>query len=99
MKRIYISGPMTGIPEFNFPAFHTEAARLRTLGYEVVNPAEINPDVTMDWHMCLRKDIVELVQCDAIALMDGWQASSGVHLEMHIAHRIGMKIVIARELT
>ncbi|MCI4427735.1 MAG: recombinase RecT [Burkholderiales bacterium] len=36
MKRIYISGPMTGLPELNFPAFNAEAARLRALGFEAV---------------------------------------------------------------
>ncbi|RCI66099.1 DUF4406 domain-containing protein, partial [Pseudomonas aeruginosa] len=28
IKRIYLAGPMTGLPEHNFPAFHAEAARL-----------------------------------------------------------------------
>ena len=45
--KIYIAGPMTGLPELNFPAFHAEAARLRAFGYEVINPAEINPDKHM----------------------------------------------------
>lgn len=31
---------MRGIPEFNFPAFHAEAASLRAQGHEVFNPAE-----------------------------------------------------------
>jgi len=39
-KRIYISGPMTGLPEHNFPAFHAAAERLRKAGWEVNNPAE-----------------------------------------------------------
>lgn len=39
-QRIYLAGPMTGLPEHNFPAFHAEAARLRGLGYHVENPAE-----------------------------------------------------------
>ena len=47
--RIYVAGPMTGHPQLNFPAFHTEAARLRALGYEVVNPAELNADPGADW--------------------------------------------------
>lgn len=97
-KRIYISGPMTGIQDFNFPAFHAEADRLRALGYDVVNPAEINPDTTMEWHECMRRDLAELLTCDALALMDGWQKSAGAHLEMHVAHRVGMEIVIAREV-
>ena len=98
MKRIYISGPMTGMPEMNFPAFHAEAARLTALGYDVVNPAELNPEPENGWHECMRNDLAALLTCDALALMDGWQKSAGAHLEMHVAHRVGMEIVIAREV-
>jgi hypothetical protein len=98
MKRIYISGPMTGIQNFNFPAFHAAADRLRTLGYDVVNPVEINPDPEASWHDCMRRDLTALLTCDTLALLDGWQKSAGAHLEMHVAHRVGMEIVIAREI-
>ncbi|MWK56955.1 DUF4406 domain-containing protein, partial [Pseudomonas otitidis] len=29
MKRIYLSGPMSGLPDENRPAFNAEATRLR----------------------------------------------------------------------
>ncbi|TGT76197.1 MULTISPECIES: DUF4406 domain-containing protein [unclassified Mesorhizobium] len=40
MKHIYIAGPMTGIPEFNFPAFNAAADKFRAEGHSVFNPAE-----------------------------------------------------------
>jgi hypothetical protein len=99
VKRIYISGAMSGVPEHNFPAFNAEAARLRALGYEVVNPAEVNPDVTLSWHECLRQDIKLLCDCDTLALLPGWEHSQGAHLELHIAHRLGMTITATERIT
>jgi hypothetical protein len=89
---------MTGISDLNFPAFNAEAERLRSLGFDVVNPAEVNPDAEASWHECMRKDIAALVTCDMLALLPGWERSRGAHLEMHIAHRVGIEIVVAQQL-
>lgn len=93
MKRIYIAGPMTGIEAFNFPAFHAEAARLRSLGHSVINPAEINPDTNLSWADCMRMDIALLVTCNTIRLLPGWANSQGATLEHHIAVRLGMDVL------
>ena len=43
--KVYICGPMTGIPQFNIPLFDKVAAHVREMGFEVVSPAELdNPE-------------------------------------------------------
>ena len=93
MSKVYISGPMTGLPDLNFPEFHAAARRLRKCGYEVVNPAELSPDPGTSWAACLREDIKALCDCDYLVLLQGWEGSKGAHLEVEIAHRIGVRIV------
>jgi len=36
---VYLSGPMTGLPDYNRPAFFAAEKRLRSLGHQVSNPA------------------------------------------------------------
>lgn len=96
--RLYLSGPMSGLPEFNFPAFHKVAGLLRAKGHFVVSPAEITTDTGASWQECLRADIKALCDCDAVALMDGWEHSNGAHLELHIAHRLGLRVHLVRDL-
>lgn len=38
--KVYLAGPMRGIPEFNFPLFRKAAVELRKRGYDVFSPAE-----------------------------------------------------------
>lgn len=97
--RLYIAGPMTGLPDFNRPAFHAAAAQLRAAGYEVVNPAELDsthpiadPGGYGAWGRYMRRDIPHLVKCDALALLPGWTESKGARLEAHIAQELGMRM-------
>jgi hypothetical protein len=96
--KLYIAGPMSGYPELNFPAFHAEAARLRALGFEIVNPAEIDVGPNPDWLSCMRADIRELVTCDGIALLPGWEQSKGATVEHTLARGLGLRVMQARHI-
>lgn len=95
MKRIYISGPMTGKPALNFPAFHAAAAQLRAVGLEVVNPAELDEQdagKAMQWEDYMRRDIKALMDCTHVAVLPGWQESKGASVEVGLAHALGMPV-------
>jgi hypothetical protein len=92
-RRIYIAGPMTGLPEMNFPAFHEAASRWRRAGWEVVNPAENfggRKDLPRSSYM--RADITSLLQCGAIAFLPGSAQSKGASLEYLLAYELGLPI-------
>lgn len=87
----YVAGPMSGLPAWNFPAFHAAAAKLRAEGLTVINPAEITTDTSVPRHVCLKADIAQLIHCDGIALLPGWEHSKGAQLESHIAEELCLK--------
>lgn len=41
--KIYVCGKMTGLPDNNYPESHRVSKELQGAGYEVVNPAELQP--------------------------------------------------------
>jgi len=97
MRPIYLSGPMTGLPDLNFPTFAEMTASLRAGGHTVTNPAEINPEGGT-WIDCMRRDIAALMDCDTVATLPGWEHSKGARLEVLIAERLGMTVVNAHDL-
>jgi len=99
MTVLYISGPMTGLPELNFPAFHAAADLLRGRGFEVVNPAEINPDPNAAWADCLKQDIRALLDCDGIVMLPGYEGSKGARLELLIAAELGLRVYSIGDFT
>lgn len=47
-KKIYIAGPMRGLPEYNFPAFDAAKKELEAIGWEVVSPADLDRQAGFD---------------------------------------------------
>jgi hypothetical protein len=106
VARVYIAGPMTGRPNFNADAFIRAKGMLHLLGHEPVSPIDLNlasglisvahdgtvsEAVEYSRNAALSGDIRALVQCDAIALLSGWQESKGASLEERIARALGLR--------
>ncbi|MDR8400094.1 DUF4406 domain-containing protein [Paraburkholderia sp. USG1] len=98
--KLYLAGPMTGYPELNFPLFRAEAARLRALGFQIVNPAELNEGNDGDWLACMRVDIAAIMteKCDGIALLPGWEQSRGAPIEHNLMRDLGLRVMLARHI-
>jgi hypothetical protein len=79
---------MTGKPDFNFPAFNAAAEK-----WDVINPAESfggRTDLPRSAYM--RKDIGDLLRCDYVGCLPGWEDSKGASLEVQIAKELGLPI-------
>lgn len=97
-NRVYVAGPMTGIADFNYPAFSAVADQLRALGYEVENPADHGIVEGAQWADYMAYDLTRLGLCGVIALLPGWEKSQGAKLEVLIAERLGITVVNAHDL-
>lgn len=96
MTRVYLSGPMTGIPNWNRPAFMEAAGRLRSCGFEVVNPAEVSIQ-RGTWADFMRHDIRMMLDVDCVVTLPGWKRSKGASLEVHIAEQLGIPVYAYEE--
>lgn len=90
---IYISGPMTGCPDYNYPAFYAAEDQLRRLGYnKIINPAGLSEPGT-DWRICMRRAITELMKADVVVLLPGWERSKGAQIESLLAVKLNMRLL------
>jgi hypothetical protein len=90
--KVYIAGPMTGLPDLNYPAFQAAAAELTARGYDVEDPSTNTNPTPDDYHGWLRAGLAQLIRCDAIALLPGWEASGGARLEVNVGATLGLRV-------
>jgi hypothetical protein len=91
----YLSGPMSGMPLHNKPAFDAAAATLRAAGHVVLNPHEIAPaDPEMTWEAALRTDLLAILMLPdcQLVMLSGWKESRGARLEHHVASELRLPI-------
>ena len=91
-RKIYISGPVTGIPGGNLAAFLDAAAKLMGAGYKVIIPhLFVSGDASHEDAMraCIRRMCAWDVA--GVAQLDGWEDSDGARLEADIADECGIE--------
>jgi hypothetical protein len=101
MKKIYISGPMTGIKDYNYPEFDRVSKFFKDNGHAVVNPADVGRSLNLpdsmsdeDKHKaCMKADIEDLLDCSHIHLLTGWCGSKGARIELSVAESCGIEVV------
>jgi hypothetical protein len=92
---IYISGPMRGVPEMNFPRFNRVAAELRADGHLVLNPAEHPAGLTDAEYMDI--DLALIRACDKVFMLPGWSKSKGACVEHAYAEYLNRDIIYGQE--
>lgn len=90
--KLYIAGPMTGYPEYNYPAFNRAEEILIAHGYDVLNPARRGVVDGWGWVDYMRPALRDISEADGLAVLDGWHASRGATLEVDIAQRLDLRV-------
>ena len=89
---VYISGPMTNIPDFNKPAFFATEYYLRSkYGCQVINPGRQPERPT--WEDYMRHDVRLLEKATVLLQLPGWASSRGAVIEYDLALMHGILIV------
>ena len=103
---MYVAGPMRGISQFNFAAFDCARDLLRSKGYQVISPADLDRANGFDGtsphepsaaelNQMIGRDLDAIRTCTHIALLPGWEKSSGVAVELPLARFLGLKVLDA----
>lgn len=98
-KVVYISGPMRGLPEDNFPAFDKARDEFAMAGWTVISPADVDRiggRSTDNW-VYIERDYYALKYVakmnGAIAMLPGWESSKGAAGELFLSHWGGITIL------
>jgi len=111
--KVYIAGPMSGMPMLNQNAFHEAEKNLKrsNLFREIINPAKLDTSQDIEEQEqhaltdkeyrknAIARDLSLLVECDSIYMLSGWENSKGAQVEHALANYLGLTIFYQSKAT
>lgn len=102
--KVYLAGPMRGLPDWNYLAFDKAEIAWRDAGHHVFNPARLARALGYDFSSCggmadrphlqhvMISDVACLYAAEAIALLPGWELSEGATVELALAQFLNLLV-------
>ena len=88
--KLYIAGPMTGIVNFNRPAFRNAQITLEDMGHDVFNPGNHSQEVR---HLDLAVDLHWIcLNAEGVVMLLDWGRSSGANAELATAKALDIPV-------
>lgn len=91
-KSVYISLPITGFPLTQVKRKAGQIKRLlQAKGFIPLSPLDIAPEPDKPISYYMGRDIMALMECQAVFFCRGWEKSNGCLLEYHAAQIYGLE--------
>lgn len=99
----YLSGPMSGYENYNYPMFERCKKDLERMGYKMESPHECEPEPEGTpedklWDNMMIKCMDKMKACNGIILLRGWPESRGARRELDYAIQQGWPVLFYNDI-